>query len=422
MKNKDDMETKREITFSLSTPHWIIDTFCDGAQSYFLKKQKWDTEIQRLKEFEYQWVIYAPPSPSQWLINSWTVLLPSVLQDTWTNNILMMDLVKHINKYCHFEKQEFYYISVCYILMTYCYERFRDIPYLRFLWNYGSGKSRALDCIWYLCYLPVLTSGNISVAGLFRVIDMTGGTLVIDEADFWFSDTQSEMIKILNNGYKKWAAVLRADGDNYEPTAYKVFCPKLIAWRKEFTDKATESRCLTSLMQRSSRTDIPSSLWEMFEKESLDFRNRLMKWRYDYYFDTNPVDKKIPGIEPRLNQIIVPLLSIVNNSKLEEKIIAYLKYKQSWMRHSRRDTILGDILSIIITASARHHTVYFKYISHELLQSDGRYKVSERKIGAILKENLIYSERTSTGTYIDTQRYKQILQNLYIEHGLIEST
>lgn len=340
MKHKDDTEMKREITFSLCTPEYIIDTFSDGMQSFYLKKQKWKAEVQKLKEFEYQWAIHMPPSPAQWLISSGTILLPSELQASGTNNMLMMDLVKHINKYCHFQKQEFYYISVCYILMTYCYERFRDIPYLRFLWNYWSGKSRALDCIWHLCYLPVLTSGNISVAGLFRVIDMTGGTLVIDEADFGFSDTQSEMIKILNNGYKKWAAVLRADGDNYEPTAYKVFCPKLIAWRKEFTDKATESRCLTSFMQRSRRQDIPSSLWEMFEKESLELRNRLMKWRFDYYFDTHPKDRKIPGIEPRLNQIIAPLLSIIDNPKLEEKILSYLKYKQDGMRQSRRDTML----------------------------------------------------------------------------------
>jgi hypothetical protein len=36
-----------------------------------------------------------------------------------------------------------------------------------------------------------------------------------------------------------------------------VFCPKIIGGRMEFRDKATESRCLTNIMKRSTRENIP---------------------------------------------------------------------------------------------------------------------------------------------------------------------
>ena len=51
----------------------------------------------------------------------------------------------------------------------------------------------------------------------------------------------------------------------------------------EFKDKATESRCLTNIMKRSDRQDIPISITQDFYNESQTLRNKLMKFRYDYY-------------------------------------------------------------------------------------------------------------------------------------------
>jgi hypothetical protein len=105
---------------------------------------------------------------------------------------------------------------------------------------------------------------------------------VLDEADFQFSDTTNEIIKLLNNGFAKGNPILRADGDNFEPRAYDVYCPKIIGGRFEFRDKATESRCINEVMKRTQRTDIPLNLTETFDRESESLRNKLYQFRYDY--------------------------------------------------------------------------------------------------------------------------------------------
>jgi hypothetical protein len=53
----------------------------------------------------------------------------------------------------------------------------------------------------------------------------------------------------------------------------------------EFRDKATESRCLSNIMKRSKRDNIPICLDDDFYKEGQELRNMLIKFRYDYYDD-----------------------------------------------------------------------------------------------------------------------------------------
>ena len=56
--------------------------------------------------------------------------------------------------------------------------------------------------------------------------------------------------------------VLRSEGNKngeFEPKAYNVFSPKILATRKAFADVALESRCITERVRPKDRKDIPSS-------------------------------------------------------------------------------------------------------------------------------------------------------------------
>lgn len=76
---------------------------------------------------------------------------------------------------------------------------------------------------------------------------------------------------------------MRADWEWFDVRCYEVFCPKIIGGRMEFKDKATESRCLTNIMKRSNRENIPIWLDKSFYEESQEIRNMLLKFRYDYF-------------------------------------------------------------------------------------------------------------------------------------------
>ena len=140
----------------------------------------------------------------------------------------------------------------------------------------------------------------------------------------------SEIVKILNTGYQKGMPVLRSEGKGtFEVKAYDVFCPKIVATRETFSDKALESRFLVEEMGAGKlRSDIPRTLEEDFYSEARSIRNKLLMWRLKNYF--KPLEKRtevIEGIHPRLNQIVIPLLSIIKDESIREHLkIFIIKY------------------------------------------------------------------------------------------------
>ena len=170
------------------------------------------------------------------------------------------------------------------MLMTWGYDVFNELPYLRVRGQYGSGKSRFLLTVGSLCFKPIFASGASTVSPIFRLIDQIGGTLVVDEADFWASDERAEITKILNNGNARGFPVLRSEvtpSKEFNPRAFNIFGPKLVATRHPFEDEALESRCLTEVLGgRPLRRDIPISLPRCFEEEAEALRNKLLMYRF----------------------------------------------------------------------------------------------------------------------------------------------
>src|SRR5438445_2409938 len=174
-----------------------------------------------------------------------------------------------------------------------------------------------------LCYKPIVASGASPVSPLFRILDSMRGTLIVDEGDFRFSDEKAELVKILNNGNGRGFPVLRSEsvsGREFSPRAYTVFGPKLIATRGYFQDRALESRCLTEETGgRKLRDDIPINLTGDYKREALELRNKLLMFRFRSFgkrqIDPALVDR---SIEPRLAQIFVPLLSVIEDASARD--------------------------------------------------------------------------------------------------------
>src|SRR5439155_18344405 len=105
------------------------------------------------------------------------------------------------------------------------------------------------------------------------------------EEDLIFSDKKEEVIKILNNGNVKGFPIVRSEvsrkGREFNPRAYHVFGPKLVATRGFFDDKALESRFLTEEMgQYRLRDDVPINQPSIWKEESLHIRNQLRLVRF----------------------------------------------------------------------------------------------------------------------------------------------
>ena len=86
-------------------------------------------------------------------------------------------------------------------------------------------------------------SGASTVSPIFHTLDTFRGTLIFDEADFRFSDEKSQLVKIFNNGNVRGFPVLRtmiSASRVFNPRAFNVFGPKIVAMRKAFDDPALE--------------------------------------------------------------------------------------------------------------------------------------------------------------------------------------
>ena len=252
-----------------------------------------------------------PYSPENNLLAHKVVLLPSEPEEYGSESELLAEVHAFIHRYVDLPPL-FERVSAHYVLFTWVYDAFNELPYLRVRGDYGSGKSRFLLTVGSLCYKPMLVSGASTVSPIFRIIDAFRGTLVIDESDFRESDEKAEIVKILNNGNARGFPVLRAEQNQkkeFDPRAYTVFGPKLIATRRAFKDQALESRCLTEEMgQGRLRRDIPLNLPPAFEEEAICLRNKLLLFRFRNLGNPRELGDLLPDtIEPRLRQIFAPL-------------------------------------------------------------------------------------------------------------------
>ena len=283
------------------------------------------------------------------LTSSGVILLPTEALEYGT----VEDLVKEIQVFIHRYVQltEFgEMISALYVLLSWVYDNFETIPYLRFQGDYGCGKSRAEKVIGSICYKPIFAGGSTTPSPIFRLIQQYRGTLIIDEADWSRSDATAEITKILNCGYSKGTPVLRSEGERtFKPKAYNVFCPKILATRKKFQDVALESRCITERMRPKTRKDIPLHLPRDFEENALQLRNKLLMFRFEHYgqleYDSS---LEINGVEPRVNQVMIPILSLVSDEKKKKKIVEFIKAYNKKLSKYRSDSTQAQILRAVV--------------------------------------------------------------------------
>jgi len=358
MKNPFDKEKKPILKTTVNIHGGLCEMVYDkiSEKTYYVTLSKYGEigekdEVQGLNDDKYK-----PLPPSHMLIQKRVVLFPSKVEDYASEKELISEIQAFIHKYLDISGV-YEGIATYYVLFTWIYDKFNEVPYLRTIGDYGSGKSRFLQTIGSICYKPIFTGGATTPSPIFRILDETHGTLIIDEADFKYSDMTSDMIKILNTGYQKGISVLRSEGKGvFEVKAYEVFSPKIVATRELFSDKALESRFLVEEMSTGTlRKDIPRTLNENFHNDAERIRNKLLKWRLDNYLQAINIDNEEPikGIHPRLNQIILPLLTIIKDevtkNSLKEFIIKYDSDLVADRGLSWESDIIYAILKIIET-------------------------------------------------------------------------
>ena len=370
---------------------------------------------------------FVPFSANNNLIKNEVVLLPSEPSVYGSEQALISEITRFIHRYADLSPT-FERVACYYVLLSWLYDAFNDLPYLRLRGDFGTGKTRALLTIGSLCYKPFFASGASTISPIFHTLDAFRGTLIFDEADFRFSDERSEIVKILNNGNVRGLPVLRTMMNSqreFNPQAFHVFGPKIVATRGRYEDKGLESRFITEETgSRPLRPDVPINLPETFKDDARELRNKLLLYRFHRRHEVklNPalVD---PKLEPRLNQIMLPLMSVVGDPTLRTELWSAAQNAQLSIVAERGLLMEAQVLEILeeLMFSSNKLVVPVADITMGLIERYGaEYErpITNRWIGSILRKKLNLQTFKSHGIYVVPMEEKKKVDLLCGRYGV----
>ena len=359
------------------------------------------------------------------LIKRAVVLLPERAEEFGTLGELVAEIDAYLYRYVDLS-DGFRKIAAYYILLSWVYDAFNELPYLRLRGDYGTGKSRALLVIGSVCYKAFIASGASTVSPIFHILNTFRGTLVLDEADFRFSDEKAELSKILNNGNVRDFPVLRTmvnQKKEFDPSAFDVYGPKIVAMRRSFEDAALESRFITEEMgERPLRTDIPINLPNSQKSEALALRNKLLSYRFAY-FSRVKIDRTLVNraLSPRLNQILVPLLSIVDDEELRAEIRQVANALEDDLIAERNASPEAQLLEVIMSLMEGKLALLVRNITKvfvERFASDYERPITNRYIGSLLRKSLHLKTYKTSGVYVVALQDTEKLKTLCARYGV----
>jgi len=426
MQNTNNKKKQTPIASELEDNGIIIELTCDH-KTQGTALAVWDNNSYQMKPcIKTSQGMCIPYRYTHPLIKHKLMLLPEQPEEFGTDEDLVANIRSYLHKYVDISPS-FELLAAHYILVTWVYDAFPELPYLRVRGDFGSGKTRFLKVVGSICYRPLFASGASTVSPIFHMLDSLKGTLIVDEADFRFSDATSEMIKILNNGNVRGFPVLRCQvtsNNSYEPRAFNIFGPKIVATRGHYEDRALESRFLTEdTGLQKLREDIPVSLPNTYASEAQVLRNKLLMYRFRNY--TTITNSGIPRdllLEPRINQMFAPLLHVAKDESIQYQLLELAREFNEELKAERGMDTEARVL--LITRSLQKQSndpLSIKRITNVYIDrfaSDSDMRITTRFIGTVIRKQLGIKTRKSNGVYIIPQSEHDKLQILFKKYDV----
>jgi hypothetical protein len=135
--------------------------------------------------------------------------------------------------------------------------------------------------------------------------------------------------------------------------------------------------------------------------------------------------RAIAGVEPRINQTALPLLSLVDDPAVRERICAYLLSEQERRQQDRADTMEASMLGALVDAFAQAATAYVTV--GEIAERFNRAACSElgkpmtnRWVGGFLRNRLHLALMKSRGVFVVPQSEKPKVDALARRFGVAD--
>jgi hypothetical protein len=154
------------------------------------------------------------------------------------------------------------------------------------------------------------------------------------------------------------------------------------------------------------RSDVPIQLPPSLKAEALELRNRLLHFRFcEFWKIKSDTSALVEGIEPRLNQTALSLLSMVDEPTLRADIQAWLVAQNERTIADRRAAPEAGVVAALMTAFAasdKHHVLLGAITDrfNDAHETAYGHPMTHKWVGYMLRVRLGIATHRSGGVYV----------------------
>lgn len=213
-----------------------------------------------------------------------------------------------------FQDEKLYDFFPTFIIYTYFFPLFESAPVVHLWGPAGSGKTKVMEMLSLMAFNPV-TSGNITEASVFRLVEGRRAVCLLDESeDLSKTERGKAIINLVLNGYRRGSKIYRSDkmGKTITSSHYDVFSPKVIANITGLTSEAMVSRAIRVVTSSSHNVSKANRFTVEIKDKATDIRNQLYQACLVKFKDIEIAKTSMPqiGLRGRSAEIWQGVLSI----------------------------------------------------------------------------------------------------------------
>jgi len=208
------------------------------------------------------------------------------------------ELKTFCNELFDFSDDKLYDFFPAFIIYTYFFPIFESAPVLHLWGPAGSGKTKIMELLSLTCFNPV-TSGNITEASVFRLVEGRRAVCLLDESeDLSKTERGRAITNLILNGYRRGNQIYRMDkvGRSIHSSHYDVYSPKVIANITGIDREALTSRAIRVITNSTRNSDKANRCVAEIQDKATIIRNNLYKACLTKFKDMASIKEKVPDI------------------------------------------------------------------------------------------------------------------------------
>lgn len=266
-----------------------------------------------------------------------------------TGSVILDEIEAFVQRFVVLNKSEIKIISL-WIAHTWVFEACDVTPYLAVTSaEMRSGKTRLLETLELIVHQPWRT-GRVSAAALARKIENDRPTLLLDEWDVTARGNQdlTETLRgILNAGHRRDGKVSVCGPKNagYQPTDFRVFCPKVIAGIGKLPETVADRSIQIRLKRKAPGEKVERFRRKLVSDDANKLKARLRGWVGAQLQGLKDARPELPeSLSDRQQDGAEPLLAIADAAGGDWPTRARLALTEIYSGNNTRDESVGVML------------------------------------------------------------------------------